>query len=127
MITGNKIRIARHLRKITVKEMAAKLDMDDSTYSRLERGETRLTEDRVERILQALEMSREFVEQLEEHINFNNTYTDNPNGNFVNTQYADFTNKESSQLLQQTIELLQKQIENQNKLIEAMFNVLSNK
>ena len=124
MITGSKIRMARQLRKISSKEIASKLDMEESSYSRLERGETKLTEDRVQKILQLLDVTREFIEQLEDHMNFNNTYTDNTNGNFVNTHYADFSNNDHMKHLQKTLDLIQLQIENQNKLIESVVKLL---
>ncbi len=38
MITNKQIRRARLMRDISIKEMAIKLNIDESTYSRLERG-----------------------------------------------------------------------------------------
>lgn len=65
MITGHKIRLARQLKNIPAKEMADLLDIECCSYSRLERGDTKLTETRIEAILQILKVNRSFVEHIE--------------------------------------------------------------
>lgn len=65
MITGNKIRAARLLTGISVKQIAAELEIDYSTYYRIESGQIKLTEKRIAEILQLLKVPREFVERLE--------------------------------------------------------------
>lgn len=77
MITGYKIRLARQLKGIAAKAVADEMDLDYSTYSRIERGQTKLTEDRVELILKALQTDRATVENIE-NINMVKALPNNP-------------------------------------------------
>ncbi len=118
MITGNKIRLVRQLKNIPPKEMADKLDMDYSTYTRLERGSTKLTEDRVEDILKALDVTREFIDHIEKHMK---EIKDDKNTEAV----KNIPTPEES--LHKTLQLVSEQIENQNKLIENFIAYISKK
>jgi transcriptional regulator with XRE-family HTH domain len=68
MITGYKIRLARQMKGLAAKYVADELDMDYSTYSRIERGETKLTEERVEALLAVLKVDRNTLENIEDVI-----------------------------------------------------------
>ena len=57
MQTHDKIRYYRELRKITQEDFADKLAMSPSGYSKLERGETKLTVERVQQIADILQVS----------------------------------------------------------------------
>lgn len=57
MQTHDKIRYFRELRKITQEDFADKLAMSPSGYSKLERGETKLTVERVQQIADILQVS----------------------------------------------------------------------
>ncbi len=69
MITGSKIKLVRQLKNVSTKTLADELNIDISSYLRIERGDVKLTELRVEIILKTLCVTREFVEQLH---NFSN-------------------------------------------------------
>jgi len=64
MITGSKLKLVRQLKKISTKTMAYELNIDISTYLRIERDEIKLTEERTEIILKTLGVTRDFVLQL---------------------------------------------------------------
>lgn len=106
MITGHKIKLARQIKNISPKAMASELNIDDSTYLRLERGETKLTEERIQQILNKLGVKREYLEQLSDTVSYNNT--NNDNGSFVNTHQYYESIKETTQTktTEQTLQLV---------------------
>ena len=57
MQTHEKIRSLREFKKITQEELAEKLAMSTSGYSKIERGETRLDIERLQRIANILEVN----------------------------------------------------------------------
>ncbi|MCU0422131.1 MAG: helix-turn-helix domain-containing protein [Bacteroidia bacterium] len=65
MITHKQLRRARLLRDYSIKEMADKLNIDESTYSRLERGEIKISTQRLSEILVILNMNYEFLLRIE--------------------------------------------------------------
>lgn len=64
MITGSKLKLVRQLKKVSTKSIAYELNIDISTYLRIERDEIKLTEERTEIILKTLGVTRDFVLQL---------------------------------------------------------------
>lgn len=118
MITGHKIKLARLLKDVSVKELSDKLGMDDSAYSRIERGETKLTEEKTEKILQALNMKREFVEHIQDFQNYNNTFNDQSTGNFMQNQHNTYTTTEEK--IDAIHALLHQQTQLLNTLIEYL-------
>ncbi len=65
MITSKQIRRARLLRDYSIKEMATKLHIDESTYARLERGEIKISAKRVDELLVVFSMSYDFLHNIE--------------------------------------------------------------
>jgi transcriptional regulator with XRE-family HTH domain len=65
MITNKQIRRARLMRDISVKDMAIKLNIDESTYSRLERGEINISAQRINEILVVFNMNYDFLLNIE--------------------------------------------------------------
>jgi transcriptional regulator with XRE-family HTH domain len=65
MITNKQIRRARLMRDISVKDMAIKLNIDESTYSRLERGEINISAQRLNEILVVFNMNYDFLLNIE--------------------------------------------------------------
>lgn len=55
--TSEKIKQLRESKKLTQSQMAEKLHISTNTYGRLERGETELTERRLEQIAEILEIT----------------------------------------------------------------------
>jgi len=125
MITGHKIKFARQIKNISPKAMASELNIDDSTYLRLERGETKLTEERIQQILNKLGVKREYLEQLSDTVDYNNT--NNDNGSFVNAHqyYESINDKTQFKTTEQTLQLVVELIQNQNKLMEKIIEIIS--
>jgi transcriptional regulator with XRE-family HTH domain len=65
MITYKQIRRARLMRDFSVKEMANKLQIDESTYSRLERGEVNISAQRLNQLLVVFDMNYDFLLNIE--------------------------------------------------------------
>lgn len=65
MITYKQIRRARLMRDFSVKEMATKLQVDESTYSRLERGEINISARRLNQLLVVFDMNYDFLLNIE--------------------------------------------------------------
>ncbi len=124
MITGNKIRTIRQLKHIPIKDMASRLEMDESTYSRLERNETKLTEERVDKILHILNISRESVEQFDNKINYLKTFNDNSNSNIINNQQNQNIGEELIKNQNKIFQLIERQITQtsafQNELLKLI-------
>jgi len=59
MKTCEKIKFMRQLKHLNQEEVAERLDMSVKGYSNIERGKTNLTEERIEQIAKALEISKE--------------------------------------------------------------------
>ena len=53
------------MRDISVKDMAIKLNIDESTYSRLERGEINISAQRLNEILVVFNMNYDFLLNIE--------------------------------------------------------------
>ena len=65
MITYKHIRRARLMRDISIKEMAIKLNIDESTYSRIERGAITISAQRLNEILVVFNMNYDFLLNIE--------------------------------------------------------------
>lgn len=68
MITYKQIRRARLLRDYSIKEMATKLHIDESTYAMLERGEIKISAKRVDELLVVFSMSYDFLHNIENRL-----------------------------------------------------------
>ncbi len=124
MITGQKIRIVRLLRDVSTKEMAAKLSIDDSSYLRMERGQTKLTEEKVEKVLDALGFTREFVDQIQDIQNYYNSFNDNSQGNFIQNQSILQSNPDEREFLIKSIDSTQHLLEQNAKLLKELLEFL---
>lgn len=104
--------------------MASRLEMDESTYSRLERNETKLTEERVDKILHILNISRESVEQFDNKINYLKTFNDNSNSNIINNQQNQNIGEELIKNQNKIFQLIERQITQtsafQNELLKLI-------
>ena len=92
------------------------LEMEYSSYSRLERGTTKLTEKRLDQILKVLQVPRSFLEEIE--IYLNEFSRDNaclvPKKSMAHYEEA----------LSKTLQLVGEQIEVQNRLIEKFIELM---
>jgi len=80
---GIKIRKARELKNFSQNYVANKLSMNQSTYSDIENGVISISEEKLMRIADALEVSREVIEWFNDQVIFNSCVQ----SGYVNTNH----------------------------------------
>ena len=68
MKTGEKIRKIRQLKDFSQSYMAAKLGISQNHYSRLERGETKIAQERLEQIAELLEVDVTDISSFDDYL-----------------------------------------------------------
>ncbi len=91
---GHKIRKVRELKNMTQDHVAEEIGMTSSGYSRIERGEVRVSIERLEQIARALEVSPTELTNFDENMFFTNYGTANDHS---------FSIRADKELLQQVI------------------------
>ena len=131
MITGSKLRRFRKIKDLSIKEMANQLEMDESTYSRLERGETKITNEKEEKVLKTFGITHDFLDNIEDAVSYSNTFQDQSyvSGNFINHQTITEKNAEVLATLLNTMASIEAQIASQTvtnaKLIELLDKLIA--
>lgn len=80
---GIKIKKVRELRNFGQQHMAERLGISQSSYSDIENGKTRISEEKLSQIAQVLEVSPEAIKSFNEAVIFNNS----PQSGYFNTNY----------------------------------------
>src|SRR6478609_2165681 len=80
MKTGEKIRLIREIKQISAKQMADDLDMSLSGYHKIERGDVKLTTDKLEVIAGVLGVEAKDLVDSNIVFNFNNHKENSNNG-----------------------------------------------
>lgn len=121
MDIGTKIRKVRELKGIPMKEMAEKLGMAISGYSKIERGEVNINIDKLTEIATVMELTPEELMSFDDKIVFqNSTLT---NFAFNNGQFHYNFPEKLQQLYEDKIKLL----EEKNEMLKAEIDRLKNK
>jgi transcriptional regulator with XRE-family HTH domain len=68
MLIGEKIRKIRGLKGFSQDYLASKLQITQNAYSKMERGETKISDERLTQISNVLEIPKESIEQFSEKI-----------------------------------------------------------
>lgn len=84
MNLGLKIKKLRELRNYTQEYVADRIGLDQSAYSRLEKGDTKITFDRLTKIAEVLEVEPEDIDAFDEKQIFNFTNENGHNGYIIN-------------------------------------------
>lgn len=111
MVIHNQIRFMREAKQWSQEDMAEKLDMSVSGYAKIERGETKLDINRLQKIAHIFDMDiLEFMQQAEKGVVF--LMSDNgDNANYQATYYGE-------QALGQEIDKLKIIIDHKEELIQ---------
>ncbi len=82
MNVNDKVKLLRNTHQLTQEEMASRLGINTNSYAKLERGETRLSVDRLEQIANIFEVDLMELMSLGEKnvVYFNDNSTNNGNG-----------------------------------------------
>lgn len=86
MILGNKIKNIRELKNFTQEYMAERLDISQSAYSKLENGDTKISDEKLEQIAEVLEVKPEDIQSFDSHKYFNSV--SNTEGDFSGSSYS---------------------------------------
>ena len=89
MQVGQKIKKLRELKNFTQEYMAQQLDMTQSSYSKIENGETDVTYSKLEKIAQALQLRPEDIITFNEHMVFNVMHNNNSQNGLIVNQMTD--------------------------------------
>lgn len=95
MTTYGNIRLLREKQNWTQEQMAEKLNMSKNGYAKLERGESRLTVEHLQKIAKAFNI--DIVELLKENRDFS-LIIGNSHGNYANHCYINMENQEIEKL-----------------------------
>jgi transcriptional regulator with XRE-family HTH domain len=120
----SRIKLLRETKGYKQNEMAQKLNIEPSTYNKLESGENHTWAKYLLQIIEALEISfQDFFKDLDEK-NFiqNNTGENINNPISTNTNNIYNESKEHCISLKEEIEFLKRQILEKDKLIEKLLN-----
>lgn len=114
---ASRIRKARELANYTQEYMASQIGISQQQYSQLEKGETRINQERLQKIANALDTTPEKIADFDERQFFGNkdcTFNDNYNIQKVETTHLE----DIKQLYESRIADLQKEIERLHALLE---------
>lgn len=117
--TGNKIRKIRELKSLKQEFMAEELGISVAAYSKLERDETNLSDERLEHIAKVFDMSVEDILAFDEKqvFNFINNHDNNNVGPYYNNLPEDMKKlyEDKIKLLEDKIDYLTTEIERLKK------------
>lgn len=80
MLINEKIRTIRILKSLTQENIADELNISQRAYSKMEYGETKVTDDKLNKIYSVLKVSKEFIEKFNTDRSINQTNNDNSTG-----------------------------------------------
>lgn len=110
MKINEKIRMLREINNLTQEDMAGKLHMSTNGYANIERGDTRLTVEKLDKVAQAFDMDMvELIGMGEKSMVY--LFSENNNG----TQYGNYY--QGAEVLAAENEKLQLIIDNQKDLL----------
>jgi transcriptional regulator with XRE-family HTH domain len=115
MKLGNKIRIFRQIKGYSQEAMAESLGISHTAYAKMERGESKITEEKLLKIATMLEVDTEDLKNFDEKMIFKNC----TNSQFgYNYHHTDFEKERLA--YQQTIEVLKAQNQQQQEIISQL-------
>ncbi len=117
MKLGNKIRVFRQIKGYSQEAMAENLGISHTAYAKMERGESKITEEKLLKIANILGINTEDLKNFDEKMIFKNC------NNIVNgTNESQYNNNFEQERLayQQTIEVLKAQNQQQQEMINQL-------
>lgn len=112
-----KIKKIREIKGFSQEYIASKLEITQNTYSKIERGETKITLDKLNDICKALEISLDLLFNFNDRMVFNNC---NQTGNFGEYSTYVFNSIDKiSELYERIIDSKNNEIERLQKIIKS--------
>lgn len=122
MNLGTRIKRHRELKNYTQQYMSERLNISQNTYSKIETGGIKLTVERLKQISDILEVSMEDILNNDSQVfNFNNSTIDKFYG------YIETLQEDNKEILLNTIEILNKQLEYLKSENSKLIDIISKK
>ncbi len=118
MDMGMKIKKLRELRNYTQEYMANQLNMTTAGYGKIERNESEVTYQKLEKIAEVLGIKAEDISTFNENLVFNIMHNQTGNGYVVNNSILEKEKK----LYEQIINQQQEEIKNLKNIIEKLLD-----
>lgn len=115
---GYKIKSIRELKNLTQEYMAEKLDISQAAYSKLEKGNTKISEDKLNKIAEILEVNPDDITDFDNK-KILNSYNNSIIGNNSNYNDANLIR----QLYEDKIALLEKLLSKAEEEIERLKSI----
>lgn len=112
---GNKIKNIRELKNLTQEFIAEKLDVSQAAYSRMENGETKITDEKLAQIAEILEVKPEDIKAFDSQKYFNSI------GNIEGDKSGN-SNSIIIEASAEEIDLIKKLYEDKINLLEKLLN-----
>ena len=112
---GNKIKNIRELKNLTQEFIAEKLDVSQAAYSRMENGETKITDEKLNQIAEILEVKPEDIKAFDSQKYFNSVGNVEGDNNYNGIYISE-----------NDTELIKKLYEDKIVLLEELLNLTKN-
>lgn len=115
---GNKIKNIRELKNLTQGYMAERLDISQAAYSKLEKGETKVSDEKLSQIAEVLEVKPEDIKAFDSQKYFNSV--GNVEGDFSGSIIIGIGIEElgMKKLYEDKIALLEELLQQQKKIVQ---------
>lgn len=123
---GNKIRKIREIKGFKQETVAEKIGLSLSSYGKIERGEVKLSVERLSTIASAMELPMNAILEFDEGVNINfsaNTFNENSHGGYYQNPHAHF-HLQSVEELKSQIETLKGVISNLENIVQIQKELL---
>lgn len=109
MTIGHKIKNIRELKNLTQEYVAEKLEISQAAYSKMEKGETKVSDEKLSQIARALEVNPEDIHAFDSQRYFNSV--SNVKGNYAGIYISNIDIELIKKLYEDKITLLEKLLE----------------
>ena len=115
---GTKIKNIRELKNLTQEYMAERLDISQTAYSKLERGETKLSDEKLSQIASVLEVRPEEIKAFDSQKYFNSVGNVEGDNNYNGIYIGESDTELIKTLYEDKVTLLEELIKQKNKELE---------
>ena len=115
---GNKIKNIRELKNLTQEFIAEKLDVSQAAYSRMENGETKITDEKLNQIAEILEVKPEDIKAFDSQKYFNSVGNVEGDNNYNGIYISENDTELIKKLYEDKIVLLEELLNQQKKIVQ---------
>jgi transcriptional regulator with XRE-family HTH domain len=119
MKIGEKIRKIREMKGISQEAIATHLDITPQAFGKIEREETKLNFDRIQKIANYLHVKVEDIVNFDENNIFNNTFNNHSTGNFNLAE-----SKDGMKIIERLLSTIEGRFEKYDKLVDTNMKII---